>query len=174
MKNHLTSSTDGIPYQPFLFTVAWQMLSTIHAHAIVCNHGPCGQPTLACTCGDASAVTMSERDSSCRYGSYTPSMFCPIHSSSGTTRGLQAKSLNMSSRGVYFVTSHPVCVWRPVQVLLRRPGQIARMLPTDRIFTGRVRDIEWKDVPSGMAGFGAEFFYWQTPSENGPLNQMQP
>ena len=165
MENHLTSSAHGISYRPFLFTVAWQMLSSIHAHSIVCNHGQCGEPPLACTCGDASAMTKSEGHSSYFYGLSAPSMFCPIHSLA-TAHGHQAKSLNMSWRGVYFVTSHPVCVWLPVQILLRRPGRIA-------IFTGRVRDVEWQDVPSGMAGFGVVFFYWQTPSESGPLNQMQ-
>jgi hypothetical protein len=174
MEDHLTLSTEGIPYRPFLLTVAWQMLSAVHAHSIACNHGQCGELVPACTCREITAVIKSERHLSHRHGSSVPPMFCTIHPSSATTHVHQAKSLNMSSRGVYFVTGHPVCVWLPVQVLLRVPSRMARTLPSERIFTGRVRDVEWKDIPSGMPGIGVEFFYWQAPSENGPLSQMQP
>jgi hypothetical protein len=78
------------------------------------------------------------------------------------TNGHLVKSINLSSRGVYFVTSHPVFVGLPVQVILRMPRRIAGELPTERVFEGRVSHIEWKDVPSGSSGVGVEFFYWET------------
>jgi len=66
------------------------------------------------------------------------------------------------------VTSHPVFVWLPVQVLLRMPRRIARTLPSERIFTGRIREVEWKDVPLERSGIGVEFFYSQTTAESRP------
>jgi len=60
------------------------------------------------------------------------------------------------------VTDHPVFVGLPVQALLRMATRTARTLPSERVFTGRVSDVEWKDVPSGRPGVGVEFFYWQT------------
>jgi hypothetical protein len=78
------------------------------------------------------------------------------------TNGHQEKSINISSRGVYFVTSHPVFVGLPVQVYLRMPRRIAGTLPTERVFDGRVTHIEWKNVPRGSSGVGVEFFYLET------------
>jgi hypothetical protein len=103
----------------------------------------------------------SERRYTDRHGFKVPLVFCPMQSPS--TDGHQAKSINISSRGVYFVTSHPVFVGLPVQVRLRMPKRIAGTLPTDRVFYGRVSHVEWKDVPSGSSGVGVEFFYWETP-----------
>lgn len=60
------------------------------------------------------------------------------------------------------MTSHPVFVGLPVQVILRMPSRIAGTLPSKRVFDGRVSHIEWKDVPSGSSGVGVEFFYWET------------
>src|ERR1700681_3426383 len=68
---------------------------------------------------------------------------------------------NMSSRGVYLVTSHPVFVGLTVQVLLRMPRWIAGTL--ERVFTGQVSHIEWNKVPSGTSGVGVEFFPWGIP-----------
>jgi hypothetical protein len=164
MEKHLTStrSADGVPYQPFLFTIAWQMLSNGGTNPIGCNYGRSGVPTQACTCGEAGAITASERLYTRRYGFEVPPVFCPIHSPLTNTNGHEARSINLSSRGVYFVTNHPVFVGLPVQVLLRMPRGAAKTLPSERIFTGRVRDVEWKDVPSGNSGVGVELFYWQT------------
>jgi len=105
-------------------------------------------------------MTTSERRYTHRYGWKVPLVFCPMHSP--LTDGHPAKSMNISSRGVYFVTNHPVLVWLPVQVLLRMPKRVVKTLPCERIFTGRVRDVEWKDVPSENSGVGVELFYWQT------------
>jgi PilZ domain len=79
------------------------------------------------------------------------------------TDGHHAKSINISLGGVYFVTSHPVSVGLPVQVLLRMPRRVAGTLSTDRVFTGRVSHIEGKDIPGGGSGVGVEFVCWETP-----------
>jgi hypothetical protein len=107
---------------------------------------------------DSRAVSTSERRYARRYGLKVPLVFCPMHSP--LTDGLQVKSINISSRGVYFVTSHPVGVGLPVRVLLRMPSRIAGTLPTERVFTGRVSHVEGKESPSESSGVGVEFFYW--------------
>jgi hypothetical protein len=166
MEKQLTSTErgpDGISYQPFLFTIAWQMLSAVRTNPIGCNYEQDGGPNEVCNCREAAAMTTFERHYTHRYGPKSPSMSCPIHTPLTNTNGHQAKSINMSPRGVYFVTSHPVFVWQPFQVVLRMPRPITKILPSERIFTGRVRDVEWKDVPSGGSGVGVELFYWQTP-----------
>ena len=164
MEKHLTSmqSAGGDPYQPFLFTIAWQILSSAGTNPIGCNCGRSAVPTQACSCRETGATTASESRRIHRYGLEAASVFCPIHSPLTNTNGHEAKSINLSSRGVYFVTNHPVLVWLPVQVLLRMPRRVVKTLPSERIFTGRVRDVEWKDVPSGNSGVGVELFYWQT------------
>jgi len=106
-------------------------------------------------------MTTSERRYTHRYGWKVQLVFCPMQSP--ITDGLQAKSINISSRGVYFVTSHPLCVGLPVQVLLRMPKRIAGTLPTERVFTGRVSHIESNEDPGGSSGVGVEFFYWEIP-----------
>jgi hypothetical protein len=108
-------------------------------------------------------MSNSERRYTPRYGLKVPLVFCPVHSP--LTKGHQAKSINISSRGVYFVTSHPVFVGLPVQVLLRMPKRIAGTLPAERVFDGRVTHVEQRDVPSGSSGVGVEFFYWETPQK---------
>ena len=138
------------------------MLSSVGTNPIGCNCGRSAVPTQACSCSDAGAITASERLYTRRYGLEAASVFCPIHSPLTNTNGHEAKSINLSSRGVYFVTNHPVLVWLPVQVLLRMPKRVVKTLPCERIFTGRVRDVEWKDVPSENSGVGVELFYWQT------------
>src|SRR5258708_35420565 len=164
MEKHLTSmqSADGVPHQPFLFTIAWQMLSNGGTNPIGCNYGQSVVPTQACTCHEAGVITASESRYTHRYGLEVPSVFCPIHSALADTNGHKAKCINLSSRGVYFVTNHPVLVGLPVQVLLRMPGRAAITLSSERMFTGQVRDVEWKDVPSGNSGIDVELFYWQT------------
>jgi hypothetical protein len=159
---------DEVLHQPFLFTIAWQMLSTPHTNPILSNHSQCAGRTHACTCTDAAVTATSDRRSTDPNGSRTPPVFCARHSPLKTTHGHEAKPINMSSRGVYFVTSHPVFVWLPVQVLLRMPRRIARTLPSERIFTGHIREVEWKDVPLERSGIGVEFFYSQTTAESRP------
>jgi hypothetical protein len=106
------------------------------------------------------AMTASERRSTRRYGLRVPLVFGAMNFP--LTDGHHAKSINISLGGVYFVTSHPVSVGLPVQVLLRIPRRVAGSLSTDRIFTGRVSHIEEKDIPSGGSGVGVEFFCWET------------
>ena len=165
MEKHLTwtqRGPDEILHQPFLCTIAWQMLSDVRTNPIACNYGQSGGLTQSCICREPAAMTTSQRSYTHSYGIKVPPVFCPIHSPSTNTNGRQAKSINMSSQGVYFVTNHPIFVGLPVQVRVRMPRRTARTLPSERILTGRVSDVEWKDVPSESPAVGVEFFYWQT------------
>jgi hypothetical protein len=107
-------------------------------------------------------MTTPDRRYSHRYGWKVPLVFCPVHSL--LKNGHQAKSINISSRGVYFVTRHPVCVGLPVHVFLRMPKRLAGTQATERVFTGRISHVESYDDPNESSGVGVEFFYWETPS----------
>ena len=92
--------------------------------------------------GHLAAMTTSERRYSHRYGLKLPLVFCSVHSL--LTNGHLAESINLSLRGVYFVTSHPVFVGLPVRVFLHMPKRISGEQAADRVFTGRVSHIESK------------------------------
>jgi hypothetical protein len=108
-------------------------------------------------------MRISERRYSHRFGLKVLLVFSAMDTP--IADGHPAKSINISSRGVYFITSHPVFVGLPVRVLLRMPKRITETIPTERVFDGRVSHIEWKDIPSGSSGVGVEFFYWETPQK---------
>jgi hypothetical protein len=111
--------------------------------------------------GQGPAMTTPDRRYSHRYGLKVPLVFCPVQSL--LKNGHSAKSINISSRGVYFVTGHPVFVGLPVHVLLRMPKRIAGTQATARVFTGRISHVESYDDPKEGSGVGVEFFYWETP-----------
>jgi hypothetical protein len=111
-------------------------------------------------------VAVCERRHTHRYGLKVSLVFCPMHSP--LADGHRAKSINISSRGVYFMTSHPVFVGLAVQVLLRMPKRIAGALSAKRIFTGRVSRVELPDMPCGSSGVGVEFFYWEPALQVAP------
>jgi PilZ domain len=71
--------------------------------------------------------------------------------------------MNISLGGVYFVTSQPVSIGLPVQVLLRMPSRIAGSPSNKKVFTGRVSHVERKEIPGGSSGVGIEFFYCEIP-----------
>jgi hypothetical protein len=106
-------------------------------------------------------MTTPDRRYSQRYGLKVPLVFCPVHSL--LKNGHQARSVNISSRGVYFVTRHPVFVGLPVHVLLRMPKRIAGIQANERVFTGRISHVESHDGPKESSGVGVEFFYWEIP-----------
>ena len=107
------------------------------------------------------AMTTPDRRYSHRYGLRVPLVFCPVHSQ--LKNGQSAKSINISSRGVYFVTRHPVFVGLAVHVHLRMPKRITGAQATARVFTGRISHVEsCHDLKEG-SGVGVEFFYWEAP-----------
>jgi hypothetical protein len=102
-------------------------------------------------------MTTSERRFSHRFGLKIPLVFCGMQTP--IADGHHAKSINISSRGVYFATEDPVFVGLRVQVLVSLPKRITGEQPTERLFAGRVSHVESKGSPSGSLGVGVEFFY---------------
>jgi hypothetical protein len=119
------------------------------------------RPARAATEERGAAMTTPDRRYSHRYGLKVPLVFCPVQSL--LTNGHAAKSINISVRGVYFVTKYPVFVGLPVHVLLRMPKRIAGTQATTRVFTGRISHVESYDDPKDSSGVGVEFFYWEAP-----------
>jgi hypothetical protein len=109
-------------------------------------------------------MTVSERRYAHRFGLKVPLVFSAIDTP--IAKGHPTKSINISSRGVYFMTSHPVFVGLPVRVLLRMPKRIIGTLPSERVFAGRVSHVESKDTASGSSGVGVEFFYWENSGKS--------
>jgi Tfp pilus assembly protein PilZ len=107
----------------------------------------------------------SERRYSHRFGLKVPLVFSAMNTP--LANGHLTQSINISSRGVYFVTSHPVFVGLPVQVLLRMPKRITGALPSERVFAGRVSHVEPEKASSGSSGVGVEFFYWERSQSAG-------
>src|SRR5438445_11077244 len=85
-----------------------------------------------------------------------PFMFTPVYSP--LPNGHLAKSLNMPSQRVYFVSSNPVLRGRPVQAPIRMLKRITQTLRTERVFDGRVTHGESKDFPSGSSGVSIELY----------------
>jgi hypothetical protein len=79
-----------------------------------------------------------------------PIMFSPGHSP--LTSGHRAKSINMSSRRIYFVRNNSVFAEPPVHVLLRMPRRITRILRTERVFDGGVTHGERKTFQASVRG----------------------
>ncbi len=115
-------------------------------------------------------MTTSERRYTHRYGLKVPLVFSLMDAP--LANGHPAKSINISSRGVYFLTSYPVFVGLAVQVLLRMPKRIAGALSTKRIFAGRVSHVEVKDNGDGSTGVGVEFFYWEAAKKGSPARRV--
>ena len=98
----------------------------------------------------------SERRYTPRFKLHVPLVFCPVDTP--TAWGHPAKSINISERGVYFRTTHPVFVGLPVRVLLAMPDRLNRRRAGECLFTGRVTHIERKTRYHGQK-VGVEFFY---------------
>src|SRR5882672_7740980 len=69
-------------------------------------------------------------------------MLTPMHSP--LTNGHLAKSLNMPSRGVHFVSNNPVLRGRPAHALLRMLKRITQHCEPKESSTGRVTHSEWE------------------------------
>jgi hypothetical protein len=72
-----------------------------------------------------------------------------------------AKSINVSTSGVYFETDLKLKVGQVVEVRMRMPKRVAGKLTNERCFTGRVVHIEPKKIPPGHTGIGVYFLYYE-------------
>jgi Tfp pilus assembly protein PilZ len=99
-----------------------------------------------------------ERRYTHRFKLSVPLVFCPV--TTPAEWGHSATSINISERGVFFKTKHPVFVGLPVRVLLSMPKRFKQTAWSPRsLFTGRVTHIVPKSGTRGGLGVGVEFFY---------------
>jgi PilZ domain len=75
-----------------------------------------------------------------------------------------ARAINVSTRGVSFVTSLPVSVGEIIEVLLEIPMRITGVKATSRRFTGRVTHIESDNMPQGISIVGVQLLYYEFPA----------
>jgi hypothetical protein len=73
--------------------------------------------------------------------------------------GHAATTLNISRRGIFFATEHPLIVGLPVRLLLRMPGECSGTPAMRIVMTGRVSRVAAKWRGHGGFGVGVEFFY---------------
>jgi hypothetical protein len=73
----------------------------------------------------------------------------------------QAKTINISTRGVYFTTSLVMCVGEAIEVLLEMPKRVTGVKVALRRFTGRVTHIESENMPQGICGIGVQLLYYE-------------
>lgn len=69
----------------------------------------------------------------------------------------RAESLNLSQRGVYFVTDAPPAEGQTIEILLNMPEEITGEPTTEWRCTGHVMHIEPIDPRAGKFGVGVQF-----------------
>jgi hypothetical protein len=73
----------------------------------------------------------------------------------------QAKAINISTRGVYFVTDLALRVGEAVELLLQIPRRVTGAKASSRRFTGRVTHVELENMPQGLSGIGVQLLYYE-------------
>lgn len=104
-------------------------------------------------------MATSERRITPRFKLHTPLSF---HRMEALSEGeQQAKTINISTRGVYFTTNLVLRVGEAVELLLQMPKRVTGATPSSRRFTGRVTHVELQNMPSGLSGIGVQLLYYE-------------
>jgi len=103
-------------------------------------------------------MSVSERRTARRFILNLPLLLQPITTPSLVAR--EVKTLNISSRGVYFTTDLPLRQGQLVQVLFQMPKEITGNVLNERRFTGRVAHVHPNEFADGMSGVGVQFLYY--------------
>lgn len=104
-------------------------------------------------------MKQSERRVTPRYSRKTPLSF---HKLDALSEQVQcARAINISSRGIYFVTSVPMSVGEPIEILLEMPKHVTGLVTGMRRFTARVAHVESVGSPEGHAGIGVQLLYYE-------------
>lgn len=101
-----------------------------------------------------------------RFKLHTPLSF---HSKEKPLDFHQAKCMNMSSRGVYFVTKAVLRVGEAVEVLIKMPKQVTGVEGGVRRFTGRVTHIQRRNTLREPSGIGVQLLYYERDLGVAPL-----
>jgi PilZ domain-containing protein len=114
----------------------------------------------------------SERRVTPRFKLRTPLSFHRMESLADGEQ--QSKAINISSRGVYFVTSVGLSIGEAVEVLLEIPERVTGAKALIRRFTGRVTHIESKGMLAGHSGIGVQLLYYERDLAKANLTEPWP
>jgi hypothetical protein len=100
----------------------------------------------------------SERRTTCRRQLHLPLRF---HRQNALVEGENgATSVNVSTSGVYFISSLPLLVGEKIEVSMKMPRKITGEKASKRLFTGRVTHVDSQGSPSGFSRIGVHLLYY--------------
>jgi len=70
---------------------------------------------------------------------------------------LQCESINLSRRGLCFLSDRPLVIGSTVQVMLQMPREIIGQRPTEMVGTARVVHVHPSPIPGGRLRVGVRF-----------------
>jgi PilZ domain len=76
------------------------------------------------------------------------------------SRQERANAINVSTRGVYFVTNQQVQLGEAIEISLEVPKRVTGSRAINRRFAGRVAHIYSSEVP-GQVGVGVQLLYYE-------------
>jgi len=71
-----------------------------------------------------------------------------------------ATSVNVSTSGVYFISSVPLSVGEKIEVSMKMPRKVTGEKASKRLFTGRVTHVNSQGTPPGYSTIGVHFLYY--------------
>lgn len=114
-------------------------------------------------------MAIPERRVTPRYRLQTPLVF---HRMEALLEGEQkADAINVSTRGVYFMTALSMHVGEALEVLLAVPRRVTGTKAAMRRFVGRVSHVDVNSVPGGQAGVGVQLLYYERDLIATPLQE---
>ena len=81
----------------------------------------------------------------------------------------RAQSINVSFRGIYFVTKTALCEGEIVEVFLKMPEEVTGEPATEWRCTGHVVRVEPPVLPAGKLGIGVQFYCYDVSRPEQPL-----
>lgn len=81
----------------------------------------------------------------------------------------RAQSINVSFRGIYFVTKTALCQGEIVEVFLKMPEEVTGEPATEWRCTGHVVRVEPPVLPAGKLGIGVQFYCYDVSRPEQPL-----
>jgi hypothetical protein len=100
----------------------------------------------------------SERRTTCRRKLHLPLRFHRQNALAEDENG--ATSVNVSTSGVYFISSLSLSVGEKIEVSMKMPRKITGQKPSERLFTGRVTHVDSQDAPPGFSRIGVHLLYY--------------
>lgn len=108
-------------------------------------------------------MTTPERRITPRFNLHTPLYFYRLKEFSGDVQ--RAKSLNLSTRGVSFLTSLSLFVGEVIEVMIEIPKRVSGLQAVNRRFIARVTYVERDSTEQGSSKIGVQLLYY----ESGPV-----